>query len=65
MGIEIAQSKSNVVMNKRKYALETLEEIGMLDFKPIGTTMDLNVKLRPEQGSLYVILGDINDLWEN
>ena len=27
--IEIAQSKSGVVMNKRKYALEILEETGM------------------------------------
>ena len=45
--IEIAQSKSNVVMNQRKYALEILEETGMLDCKPIDTPMDLNVKLVP------------------
>ena len=43
--IEIAQSKSDVVVNQRKYALEILEETGMLDCKPIDTPMDTNVKL--------------------
>ena len=32
-------------MNQRKYALEILEEIGMLDCKPVDTLMDSNVKL--------------------
>ena len=31
LGIEITQSKSGVVMNQRKYALEILEETGILD----------------------------------
>ena len=43
--IEIAQSKSGVVMNQRKYALEILEEAVMLDCKPVDTPMDPNVKL--------------------
>ena len=50
LGIEIVQSKSGVVMNQRKYALEILEEIGMLDCKPLDTRMDPNVKLVPGQG---------------
>ena len=37
-------------MTQRKYALEILEEIGVLDCKPVDTPMDLNVKLVPEQG---------------
>ena len=45
LGIEIAQSKSGMIMNQRKYALEILEEIGMLDCKLVDTPMDLNVKL--------------------
>ena len=45
LGIEIAQSKSGVVMNQRKYALEILEEIGMLNCKLVDTSMDPNVKL--------------------
>ena len=39
-----------MVMNKRKYALEILEETGMLDCKPIDTPMDPNVKLVLGQG---------------
>ena len=45
--IEIAQSKSNVGMNQRNYALEILEETSMLECKPVDTPMDLNVKLVP------------------
>ena len=50
LGIEIAQSKSDVVMSQRKYVLNILEETGMLDCKPIDTPMDPNVKLIPRQG---------------
>ena len=48
--IEIAQSNSGVVMSKKKYVLDILEETGMLDYKPIDTPMDPNVKLVPRQG---------------
>ncbi|RVW19151.1 Retrovirus-related Pol polyprotein from transposon RE1 [Vitis vinifera] len=50
LGIEIAQSSSGVVLSQRKYALDILEETGMLDCKPIDTPMDPNVKLVPRQG---------------
>ena len=50
MGIEIAQSNSGVVMSQRKNVLDILEEIGMLDCKPVDTSMDPNVKLIPGQG---------------
>ena len=50
LGIEIAQSISGEVMNQRKYALEILEETGMLDCKPVDTPMDPNVKLVQGQG---------------
>ena len=46
-GIEIAQSNSNVVMSQRKYVLDILEEIGMLDCELVDTLMDPNVKLVP------------------
>ncbi|RVX22062.1 Retrovirus-related Pol polyprotein from transposon RE1 [Vitis vinifera] len=55
LGIEIAQSSSGVVLSQRKYALDILEETGMLDCKPVHTPMDPNVKLVPGQGEL---LGD-------
>ena len=50
MGIEMAQSSSGVVLSQRKYALDILEEAGMLDCKPVDTPMDPNVKLVPGQG---------------
>ncbi|RVW29881.1 Retrovirus-related Pol polyprotein from transposon RE1 [Vitis vinifera] len=50
LGIEIAQSNSGVVLSQRKYALNILEETGMLDCKPVDTPMDPNVKLIPGQG---------------
>ena len=37
-------------MNQRKYALEILEETGMLDCKPVDSHMDPNIKLVPRQG---------------
>ncbi|RVW76736.1 Retrovirus-related Pol polyprotein from transposon RE2 [Vitis vinifera] len=39
-----------VVLSQRKYALDILEETGMLDCKPVDTPMDPNVKLVPGQG---------------
>ena len=50
MGIEIVQSSSGVVISQWKYALDILEETGMLDCKPVDTHMDPNVKLVPGQG---------------
>ena len=37
LGIEIAQSNSNVVMSQRKYVLDILEETDMLDCKLVNT----------------------------
>ena len=50
LGIEIAQSNSSVIMSQRKYVLDILEEIGMLDCKHVDTPMDPDVKLVPGQG---------------
>ncbi|RVW35980.1 Retrovirus-related Pol polyprotein from transposon RE1 [Vitis vinifera] len=62
LGIEIAQSSSDVVLSQRKYALDILEETGMLDCKPVDTLMDPNVKLIPGQGEPLGDPGDIGDL---
>ena len=50
LGLEIAQSSLGVIMSQRKYALDILEETGMLECKHVDTPMDLNVKLVPGQG---------------
>ena len=52
LGIEVAQSNSGVVISQRKYILDILTDIGMLDCKPVDTPMDPNVKLVPGQGEL-------------
>ena len=50
MGIEIAQFNFSLVMSQRKYVLDILEEIYMLDCKLIDNSMDPNAKLVPRQG---------------
>ena len=49
LGIEVAQSRSGIVISKHKYALDILEETGMMGCTPIDTPMDPNVKLLPRQ----------------
>ena len=49
MGIEIIESKSGVFVSQRKYILDILKETVMLDYKPVDTLMDPNVKLVPGQ----------------
>ena len=41
-----------MVISQRKYTLDILTDIGMLDCKPVDTPMDPNVKLVPSQGEL-------------
>ena len=40
LGIEVAQSKTGVAITQRKYALDILEETGLLDCRPSDTPMD-------------------------
>ena len=41
-----------MVISQRKYTLDILTDISMLDCNPVDTPMDLNVKLVPSQGEL-------------
>lgn len=45
--IEVAQSKSGIVISQKKHALDILEETCLTDCKPADTPMDPNVKLLP------------------
>nr|KYP65081.1 Putative transposon Ty5-1 protein YCL074W family [Cajanus cajan] len=53
LGIEVAQSKNGIVISQRKYALDILEETGLMSSKPIDTPMDPNAKLLPSQGEPF------------
>ena len=50
LSIEVAQFNSGVIISQRKYTLDILENTGMLDYKPVNTSMDPNVKLVLGQG---------------
>ena len=50
LGIEVAQSNFGVVISQRHYTLDILADTGMLDYKPINSHMDPNIKLVPGQG---------------
>jgi len=54
--IEVAQSNHGIVISQRKYALDILEETGLMNSKSVETPMDPNAKLLPNQGSLFQIL---------
>lgn len=48
--IKPAQSKIAIIISQRNYALDVLEEAGMLDCKHVDTTMDININLVLRQG---------------
>jgi len=50
LGIEVAQSNNGIVISQRKYAMDMLEETGLVSSKSVDTPMDPNTKLLPNQG---------------
>ena len=42
LGIKVARSKKGISMNQRKYVLDLLAEMGMLNCKPIDTPIEVN-----------------------
>lgn len=45
LGMEVARSRTGIVVSQRKYILDLLEETRMLGCKPNETPMEPNVKL--------------------
>ena len=50
MEIEVAPSNHDIVISQKKYALDFLEEAGLLNSKSVETPMDPNAKFLPSQG---------------
>jgi len=49
VGIEVAQSNNVIVISQRKYALDILEETGLMSSNPVDTHVDPTVRLIPNQ----------------
>jgi Reverse transcriptase (RNA-dependent DNA polymerase) len=45
LGIEVTRNKEGIFLSQRKYILDLLTEIGMLECKPVDTPMVPNIKL--------------------
>jgi len=45
LGIEVARSRRGIFLSQRKYVLDLLTEVGMLDYKPPDTATVQNQKL--------------------
>lgn len=45
LGIEVMRSKTGILLNQRKYAIELISDTGLSGAKPVSTPLKANVKL--------------------
>ena len=52
LGIEVARSKKGIVLSQRKYILDLLNDMGMMELRAAPTPMDQNQKVTTQSGEL-------------
>ena len=45
LGLEVERTKKGLFLDQQKYAKDLLQRYGMIDYKPMFTPMDPNVRL--------------------